>query len=122
MPRTPLTDAAPEAAAPDTRELLTYDAPDGVWGDHTVEITLQLGRARTIKSVKVGGNSCGLDVLRSAVSVLHQDFIDSVCDSDPLTIAMQDRDGREYTHDIYDEQDLEKIVVGMRFVSFTEDP
>jgi len=99
-----------------------YDAPDGAWGDHEIEIAFQVGSMRAVRTVTVGGNGCGLDVMRSAIGVLFDQLATETPEDDPIVLKMCNARGSELAHELYDEEDLEHIAVGVRIVAFREDP
>jgi len=99
-----------------------YD-PNHSYGTHTVEVTLQVWGYRKTLTYEMGGNCKGLTILDGCVDELLEQigfYNDDDEDECGCTIYLINDNGDELEYEIFDESDLENIIVGLKIVNFIE--
>jgi hypothetical protein len=99
-----------------------YD-PNYRYGVHTVEVTLQVDEYRKTLTYEMGGNCKGFTIFESCIDESLEQigfYNDDEDDECGCTICLTNDEGDELEYDIFDESDLENIIVGLKIVDFVE--
>jgi hypothetical protein len=97
--------------------LQNYD-PNIMWGTHTVEVTLQKWGYTGTLSYETRGNCKGFAVLDGCIDdLMYQLLEDDDQELIRLTLA-KPNGGDTLTCEIWDERDLESMIVGVRIIGF----
>ena len=108
-----------------------YDGVNGSWGTTTIKVIFQVWQYKGSMIYTVGGNCKGLEALPSdGLSIIgnlenakFEGMTITLLDDDEwfaqMTLTSDDGDTLEY--DVADEAELERMIVGMQIIDFTED-
>ncbi len=121
-----------ESTESETYELKNYD-PNIYWGEHVIELTYMQWDFKATATVRIGGNTKGASILKSAIDVHAEELWKTQGDVPTLVLCKPGPDEDEclectcdeYVHesdtnpDI--EQWLERMCVGLRIVGHTQE-
>jgi hypothetical protein len=113
-------------------KMKNYDGVNNSWGTTTIKVLFQVWQYKGSMTYTVGGNCKGLEALpRDGMSIIDsmdmakfEGMTITPFDEDDawlaqMTLTSDDGDTLEY--DVADEFELEKMIVGMQIIDFTED-
>jgi len=102
-------------------ELIKNYDPNHSSGVHAVKVTLQVWGYQKTLTYEMGGNCKGLTILDGCIDeLLEQIGFYNDEDECGCNIYLINDDGDELEYEIFDESDLENIIVGLKIIGFVE--